>query len=103
MTLIASFAMDRLQNLLLDFAYLAARDEKIAATPTFVHAPLGKSISSVYARFVRAKDIHKTGVRPRWLSKSAFVRFGLDPDNIEDERRLEEAIVSVLESARSAE
>lgn len=96
-TLIASFAMDRLQSLMLDLAYLAARDAELAATPTFVHAPLGKRISSVYARFVRAKDICKTGVGSRWLSRSAFGRFGLDPESAEDERRLEDAIVAVLD------
>ena len=96
-TLIASFAMDRLQTLMLDLAYLAARDAELAATPTFVHAPLGKRISSVYARFVRAKDIHKTGVLSRWLSESAFTHLGLDPASVEDEKRLEDAIVSVLD------
>jgi metallo-beta-lactamase family protein len=96
-TLVAVFAMDRLQTMMLDISYVAGLDAEIARTPVFVHAPLGRRISSVYAKFVSAKDICRTGVRSRWLSKAAFSRFGLDPDNIDHERQLEDAIVAVLD------
>lgn len=96
-TVIAAFAMDRLQMLLLDLAYLAAIDPSVAATPVLAHTRLGERISAEYARHVRAKDVYKRGVKPRWLSKSAFTHLGLREDDPTHERELEAAIVSVLD------
>ena len=96
-TLIAVFAMDRLQTMLLDLACVAGQDNELARTPVFVQTPLGRRISSVYARFVRARDGSGAGAPPRWLSKAAFPLFGLSADDVEHVRMLEDAVVAVLD------
>lgn len=96
-TLIASFSMDRLQTLLLDLAYLCARDTDLARTPILVHTPLGEKISRVYAEFVSKKDQCPGGVRPRWLSKSAFRHLGLTRESAAHERALEASIRAVFD------
>ena len=97
---VAAFALDRFQMILLDLAYLASIDSTLASIPILAHGPLAKKFSSIYARFVDAKDPTSAGeLRPRWLSKSAFRLLGLDERSAQDERTLEQAMRVILDPA----
>jgi metallo-beta-lactamase family protein len=87
------FAIDRMQTLLLDVAYVVDIDPALRDIPIIAHSRLGHAMSDVYAEYAGTVD---AGGTPRWLSESMFRRFGLNAANPDDVRRVVTTIASVL-------
>ncbi len=95
--IICTFAQGRAQEILSELCLLhQSHPALVAGIPVVLDSGLAVNINGVYAAHLGAMEMTPRGPRPRWVPRTTYEAFGLDPGIPADVYRMNEVIHAVL-------
>lgn len=97
LAILPCFALGRTQDVLFDLhALYAAHPDRYGHIPVYLDSPMGHQANLIFADALARTQAGPTKVRPAWLAKALFARFGLDKEDPADAELLVDCLKEML-------